>query len=383
MVEMENQKICGMSRNRSTWMRIELLSSLNNVVDYLEGDITGGSIQMQNGKDNNLQRRSGSVDLILRKDLAEDYYKVDMKYRVRVIFIIRDNITEIESEYNLGIYILNSPKKSVNRNSITVTLSDLMCQYNGELGGSLVRDTVIQAGSPFRKLLIDIATSKDLMNLDMSMVNIQENDFELPYDIEKGGENNIADLLKDLEEMFMDYDLYFNEDGVLVYEKMSNHIQDQIIQEYDNSDVIINYDVDEDFKGFYNCIHIIGMTVEESDDVDEPYVIEGWAKLETGESPLCVENFGREVWKTIADDKVQTLEQADSRALYELDMACHYNEKITLTMLPDPRLVPNRVIKVNYEDDNISINGKYLIDSISLELRSTGTMTVSAHKIYM
>ena len=60
----------------------------------------------------------------------------------------------------------------------------------------------------------------------------------------------------------------------------------------------------------------------------------------------------------------------------------HYNESITLSIVPIYHLEPNTRITVKYgTQEGFSVNGDYVIKTISLPLTPNGTSSISATKI--
>ena len=57
-----------------------------------------------------------------------------------------------------------------------------------------------------------------------------------------------------------------------------------------------------------------------------------------------------------------------------------YNESITIAAMPIYYLEPNSLIKVQYDDGELLVNGYYSINTISIPLTTNGTMNISAVK---
>jgi hypothetical protein len=392
-MEYNNQQICVKSRNRTLACRIELLNTSYNVLDYIQGKVINGSITLTNNNNDqsNFSRLSGTLEMIISKDLTTKYYKLDLRNLVRVIMIITDNVLKISSEFNLGIALLNSPTVTRGVNGvgkISINLNDLMCNFdgtfNGELDHSVKIESSLISGANISQTLRNIATNLDLMNLSSDKVMFESNSFTIPHDITCEAGNKITDLLKSLMELQMDYELFFNPDGILIYQKRKTHDSDIPIQDFINDSVVTNYVTKDDSTNAKNVIVVLGSVQESADSTSVPYQYKATSKIDdyNPNHPLSIKNFGIHK-KVITNDKALSNEQCKSQADYNLDKYSNYAEQIELTMLPDYRLIPNRVIVLEYSDDNLTIElGRYLINSVTFGLKPSDLATVSVSKIY-
>jgi len=403
-METNNQQICGLSRNRTLSCRIELLDSINyNVVDTLQGEITTGSITLTNNNstssasgssgddsdNSNFARISGSIEFILSSDLVIDYFKLDLKHLIRLIVIIKDNVSSISASYTLGICIINTPNiiRGIDgSNKISINLNDLMSNFNGDFSGELDHKVTIEASDTtsanLSQTIQGIATNADLMGLDISKVIFESNTYQILSEItcEVGGK--VTDLLKSLMDLYKGYELFFNSDGILVYQKIKKYSTDYPIQEYNNSPNIISYSIKKDFTNVRNDIVVLGCTESDTSNNNVGKQYKGESTEENDNHPFSINNIGKRK-KVISDEKQLTDDSCKSEADYWLDKYTNYAETLELNILQDFRLIPNRVIKVTYTDDNISINNKrYLINSVTFGLKPSDLSTVSCSLLY-
>lgn len=395
-METNNQQLCGLSRNRTLSCRIELLDKNYNIVDELQGDITTGNITLtnnnsSNGSDDNsnFARITGSVEFILKKDLVIDYFKLDLKHLIRLIVIIKDNITSISAEYNLGICIINSPNiiRGIDgNNKISINLNDIFCNFDGTFGGELDHKVTIKASgitsANLSQTIQGIATNVDLMGLDSSKVIFESNTYQILSEITCEAGGKITDLLKSLMDLYKGYELFFNADGILIYQKIKKYSTDYPIQEYNNSPNIISYNIKKDFTNVRNDIIVLGCTESDTTNNNVGKQYRGESTEENDNHPFSINNIGKRK-KVISDEKQLTDASCKSEADYWLDKFTNYSENLELNMLQDFRLIPNRIIKVTYSDDNISIDNKrYLINSVTFGLKPSDLSTVSCSLLY-
>jgi len=379
-METNAQEICARSRNKKTSVTVQLLDNNYNVVDELQGKAIGGNITIKNSVDSNFSRRSGSLDLILTKDLSTQYYKIDLLHKIRLIVTVTDIITSISADYNLGIFVLNNPQmlKSTTDQKITISLSDLMANYDGTFGGSLDASMTTKINSGTNISIAIQTTATNIMGIPVDKMKIEATNSVTIEEISSSPESNITDHLKSIMDDALNYDLYFNEDGILVFEYIKDRTTDSIFQEFIESDVVVSYEVDDDFTNVRNVVNIVGATTDNSTIQHK-----GQYKETNPNNPLNINGKYGERPITITNDKLQTDEQCNNQAKYECQKRTNYKEKIVMSMLSNFRLQPSKKIKIKYTSDNITIDETYyIIDEISCDLKAGGLMTLTAHKIY-
>lgn len=381
-MEYNAQQICAKSRNKKTSVKIQLLNSDNNVVDELQGDVNAGTIVIKNSLDSNFSRRSGSLDLNLTKTLSTNYYKIDLAHRVRIIITVTDNISGVSANYIMGIFLLSNPhlSQTVGSEKITVTLVDIMSLFDGTFGKSVDANQTakVTSGINIGTAILATATGSTMMNLPSDKVKIEPTDALVIENISTSPESNITDHLKGIMDDALNYELYFDIDGILTFEYIKDRSTDSVFQEFINSDVVVGYEIDEDFSNVRNVVNVVGKTT--SDGIQQT----GQYKEENLNNPLSIHGKYGERPITISNDKLYTKEQCNNQAKYECIKRTNYKEKIIMQILPDYRLQPNKKIKIQYTSytENLSIDGYYLIDEISVDLKATGLMSITCHKLY-
>lgn len=379
-MEYNNQEICSRSRNRKTSIIIQLLNNNYNVVDELQGVAIGGTINIKNGLESNYSRRSGSIDLLLTSDLSTQYYKLDLNHIVRILIRVTDNITRIYADYNMGIYIISNVQlgKSVGGKKISISLLDIMSRSDGTMGGALINTWTAEVDSGKNVSLALHAVGTDMMGLPNDKMKIESTDLTVIEAVSTDPTGTICDHIKSILTYAINYDLYFNEDGVLCFEYIQSRDNDPIFQEFINSDVVISYDVTEDFTNVRNSISVLGCQLENSTiQVQSEY------KEKNLKNPLNIYAIG-EKRLILSNDKLLDESMCYEQAKYECRKRSNYNEKISFQILPDYRLQPNKKIKIKYSsiEEDLEIDGYYLIDEINCDLKTVGLMNITCHKLY-
>jgi len=223
-----------------------------------------------------------------------------------------------------------------------------------------------------------VATSSSMMNLPIDKIKIEHTDSVIIEEISTSPESNISDHLKSIMSDALNYDLYFDNSGILVFEYIKNRETDTIVQEFINSDVVISYDLDEQFDNVRNVVNIVGATINN-------ILQTGQYKETNPNNPLNINGKYGERPITLSFDKLSTTNACNSQAKYECQKRTNYKEKLTMSILPDYRLEPNQKIKVYYDSytNNLHIDGYFLIDDISIDLKANGLMNITCHKLYI
>jgi hypothetical protein len=382
-----NQQLCSQSRNRLTYCRLDLLNNNLVKVSSLEGQVISGSATIKNELDSNFERRNASLEMILTSDLTTDYFKIAIINKVQMFMIVEDVISGVSASYNLGIYLFDNPTISVTPegdNKLSLELLDLINLFNSTYNGSLANEIVITEGANMSQTILSIAQNNTLMNWQKN--KIESTDLLVPSDITTDAGSSIVDLLKQLIDLYLNYSCYFDENGFFVYEKLKNRSMDVVIQEFINSDLIINYsNYKKSFSNVKNTITVLGEVVETSTDVTTPYQYSYTSTL-PDEHPFSVKSLsGQVLLKVVTNDKDQSNEACQSESEYNLNKYSNQGETISLTILPDFRLLPNRVIilqedRSEFQDFKIP-NSRWVITQIQANLDGS-SMTLELSRLY-
>jgi len=372
-----NQYLVCKSTNRTVTCRIDLLNENFNKVSSLEGDIITGSISLKN--DGQL-RRDGSLTLISSKDLNTDYFKISLRNYVQIFIIVQDDLnTDIKAEFNLGIYIFNSPdiKLSSKERTISLTICDIMNLYNGTFGGSLPLSLIYTSDFLITTILYSLLNDTEKMNYNKK--KIEPLTYTIGSEQTYSADNTYGDILKAMQEFYLDTEIFFDENGYFCYQEIKDKTTDLAIESLNQDERIISIDYKKNFENLRNKIKVFGATVTNTTDTStHKYLYE--MVNDTG-TPFSVDKIG-EHRKTYVDEKLYTDDQCKSKCKYYLRNASNLAEIITMELIPIYHLVPNRIIEINYIADDLIIDGRWLIDSVNFDLKPNGLQTIECHKIY-
>ena len=127
---------------RTVWARVTCLTALEEPIEYIEGKVTGGSINIDGAS---AVRRSFNMTMIAKDVNINDFYW-GLKTKVKVEIGLSNTIDSTYPEiiwFKQGIFILTSFSTALSTNNYTISLGgkDKMCLLNGDVAGSLPHST--------------------------------------------------------------------------------------------------------------------------------------------------------------------------------------------------------------------------------------------------
>jgi hypothetical protein len=371
----EEIQVC-LQPSQSKYIKVEILNQTDNVIDELQGIAIDGSCNIDS---TSAVRRTCDIKFILStKLLITSSSPIWINKRFRLFTGILSLRTNEIVWFKQGIFIINDPSVDILINEKTISIKglDKMCYYTNDVSGQLNTKTVININTPIPSAIQSTIT---LLGKETKYL-IDNNNLVVPYKIESEPASTIYDLLKILNELYMDWKIYYDVDGYFIYKKIKTHINDPIIFDFSiykgivqSINNVIKY---SNIKNYYKVIGKL------QDNGTQPF-----AELTVTDSLypnnlFTVEKMKESILRSfiLSEDKYFTKEQCQSRLEYEFYNHNHFAEEITLTCIPLPFLDVEQVIYLNYPDYNIE--GKYCIKSISSGLVYNATMSINAYKIY-
>lgn len=350
-------------------------------IGEITGVTTGGSIDINA---NSAVRRTCSIDMVVTDSslLISEQSKIWIDKLFKVEIGLMHHLNNKIIWFNKGIFAINNPSIRFNSTSKTLSLEglDLMCTIDGTLGGILE----IQTQIPNTASITDaIKTSVNTLGkISETNIYIEENPNSIPFDIEKSAGDSIYSILEEIKDLYMDWEVFFDIDGRFTYRKVrnryvsNNNFQSDVIS-YNflkDNDLAINYNLAYDFSNVKNKIIVYGKVMD--DGVQIKKIIENT----NTESPFNVNKPIGIIPHVFEDDKISTQEQATERANYEFWKHNNFNERVNVELAPIYFLDVNQLVEFNR--DEIGLKDRYIIDSLSIPLHYSGTMQLTAHRVY-
>lgn len=260
---------------RTKHIRLELLDYKLKTIDTLEAVCIGGSLS-KNANDN--LRRSGNISIAIPIDSKADTFfnavngltvclggKIWLDRYIKIFVGIEENGEVVW--YKFGICLIDQPSKTVNATTYTITFNvvDLMAKLTGLRQGQLPSQTIaIPKGEIINGKYVRTETAealksviKDLTTFDkFSVYPIPSKLKYLPYDIKVSVGATVYDIIKEFMDILSTWQIYFNDDGILVIEPIPYSTQDITLPiEYDT---LISTDTSYDFQNVKNQIVTYG-----------------------------------------------------------------------------------------------------------------------------
>ena len=360
---------------RNAKIKVELLNFNFQTISSLEGKTTSGSIEVDANSD---IRRTCNLSLVA-KDIDENMISeggelwLDKYIKIyQGIDNTRDNNKTVW--WNMGIFLINNPNTVYSAADHTISFEglDLMAKLTGRRNGQLPAvATLVPAGSK----IADVVKKTITQLGGFYNYIIEDEGLEVPYDIKMDMGATIYDLLAELRDLYSNWEMFFDVDGVFHWQKIPNGEKEAVVVNFNEiQPLIISDNVDIDFENVKNNIIVYGRLLDTGEQ------IMATASDTNAESPFCISKVGQ-INYIVDDERIYNNELAKDRANYELYLHARLNDSISLEIVPIPWL--NDVnIKIAYTNEKIGIEGEYLIQSLSIPLDIGSSMTITASKIY-
>lgn len=362
-------------KTRNTRIKVDILNFNFQTINSLEGKVIDGSISIDATSD---IRRTCSLSLAVERtdNMISPGGELWLDKFIKVYMGI-DNPRDGNNTvwWNMGIFLINNPNTVYNVNTRTVSFEglDLMAKLTGRRNGQLPAvTTVVPAGSKISDVVKRTITQ--LGGFDNYI--IEDAGYTIPYDIKKDMGSTIYDLLSEIRDLYSDWEMFFDVDGVFHWQKIPSGNKEPVVINFDelSQALIISDSVDVDFENVKNNIIVYGRLLDNGQQVMAT------ATDTIKDSPYNIDKIGK-INYIVDDERIYNNDLAAQRARYELSLHARLNDAITLEIVPIYWL--NDVnIKINYTNEIIGIKGEYLIKSMEIPLGIGSSMTINATKIY-
>lgn len=401
--------------NRKPRIKINLYNDKNIQIDSLEGVALDGNINIDA---NGTNRRNGNLTLKLdNKLLPKPENKIWFDKRIGIeVGLLDYNDTVIL--YNLGRFMIDEPtvNKNNNERSIQIALKDYMSMWDGTFGGNLSHEMLITPQLVTIEQAI-ISIVQGLSKYSVDGMDIDGSKLLVPKEISRSPNSTIYDALKELVELYMGYDMFFDVNGYFRVQKIKDKRYDSVTWDFteDNMDLVIDNVNQFKFSNVRNSIWVWGLKKDDGTQVkwnyrnrwarkyysdlskltdkqkgdichitdeNNSYMWNGedWELLDFNVvSQFNIENIGEKIF-SYNDDNIFNDIQAKLRCEYELINQSNFAEEISFSCVPIYLLDVNNKIRI--KDKDTGIMGDYLVKNISQSLNFDGTMNIKATKIY-
>lgn len=361
-------------RNRNIKIKIELLNFQMQTVSSIEGLATDGSVSIDATAD---IRRTCSLTL----EIKDKNFQISEGSEIWIdkyikVYAGSDNPRTGETTWwNLGIFLINNPSRvysSVN-NTLTFEGLDLMAKLtsrrNGQLQGAA---TVVPTGSSIANVVRSTITELG----GFTNYVIEDAGYVTPYEIKKDMGSTIYDLLVELRDLYSDWEMFFDTDGVFHWQQIPDGVNSPVILNFNDlrQSIIISDQVDVNFENVKNNIIVYGRVLDTGEQ------IQAYISDIIEDSPFNINKIGN-ITYIVNDENIYSNALALQRADYELYLHSRLNDSIVLETIPI-YWINDVNVKIAYSNPAIGIDGEYLIKTLEIPLTLGNNMTINAMKIY-
>lgn len=350
-------------------VRIQYMNSNEIVLGEVSGYCTGGSIDISNS---DMVRRSLNMEFVADSKLEINQNSPFWINKRLKIFTGIEDYNKNTYWFDQGIYVPTQPETSVSVSGRTISLAAMDKMVLAD--NPVLTSTKISVGTPINEAIKGLGKLYGEKKFMMS-----NQDYKLPYDYEMAVGDGIQDAIKEITNLYMNYETFYNVNGYLVFDKMKNRYDDIVFWDFSGTnDFTISRSISADYMKVFNDFKVYGYYDDKT--AKQPSAHITITEKEYPNHPFSVEKMG---WKhsfVVEEDKYTEDTQCLERAKYEKQQAENLINNFSIETVPVYSLNDvNRVI-------NVSDNGnsyKCLIDSISYPLDISSPMTISCHEIFI
>lgn len=371
---------------RHVYIKLLVMDKSFNIIDDITGLCVGGNYTID---EDSAIRRTCNLEFVYDPKFVKeknDLYWINKRFQV--LLGIKDLQYDNIVWFNNGIYCVRDPSASItlDGSKISVQGLDLMALLNGDVAGFLPSPIKIlpntNVSTAIRETLVELGYESRFI--------IEQTDKVIPMLIEKDAGDTVWDALEEIRDLYMRWELYYDEDGYVVFAKKRVLTSDPIIWDFSMTPkLILDIKTTLNTSNIKNHVAVWGKVqddnsqasyeiyVRDSNYPNSPFTIE---KLDEGIYSPELGYVERPRSLSIWDKTYITDAQCKSRCEYEVFKHTNMAQTIDITCVPIYGLTVGALIYVDRPQDKIE--GVYAIKKITCDLKFDGQMTIEAYKVY-
>ena len=291
-VTTEDKKI-SFSRWLESSIKIQILNEDETIIDELTSIINPGTITKDG---TSYVRYTYNFDTNPTNDKINisDRYKLWLNKQAKLYIGLKTPRMDDYKWYSSGVFIFSevSNEYSATSNTLSINCGDRMYQLDGTQNGELnalttiipayeedengnpikhniIRnafiDTAVQLGNVKKYIVDDIGEYKGtLYNKDYVAYREMHPEWnQVPYDLEFSNNDNVGSMLSKMIELYPNYSMYFDKDGILIAGMIPSCDNDQVVLTNDDlKHIAMTESSSTTLTEVRNVIHIWGQTFE-------------------------------------------------------------------------------------------------------------------------
>lgn len=359
-----------LQQSRQIYIKIQILNINNIILDELQGLAIDGSINIDSSS---AIRRTCDLKFVLKtRFIPSPTSPFWMNKRIKIFVGIKNILNNSIQYFNMGIFLIQNPSIDISITEKTISIQgvDLMAYLDGTIGGQLTTKLVIEANTPINQA---IKSTLQTFGAENNFI-IDNSSYVLPYKIEKDIGSTVYEVLKELNDCYMYFEMFYDADGMFIWRETPHKLNDPIMWNFNDKDLKTSISTQIEYSNIKNHIKVWGKL---KDDGSQP-VYEWFADAS---SIFSKESLGEPVYRSLGinESKYYEVEQCTSRNQYEQWLHGNFAKKLSISCIPIYFLEPNNLIYVNNNDNGVE--GKYVVTSISIPLKFDGIMSLQGYEL--
>jgi hypothetical protein len=283
--------------NQKRLCMIQIYNRENKRVCSISGTLTAGGNDIDTSSD---VRRTGTLTMSVDKIDIDKLVYLNMNYYIVIFCGIENNQTLEVTWYKQGKFIISSNSFNFDKTTrnLSISLSDMMLDFTGERKGTLHAYTaLVKNQQKIQDVMVTLVSEMggvsdyDIMPIcsyrDSSQFwdeNANEDDYNVPYDIEFSVGVTIYEVLKKLADLYPQWEIFFDVDGRFICQKEVLEDDDSPVMLDDTilRGLVISEDTTIDYSEVKNVIEVWG----------KDGLCYGEARDSTPDSPFNVNGIG-------------------------------------------------------------------------------------------
>ena len=212
---------------RQLHIRIDLFNDKDIKVDSFEGIATSGNIDLSA---DSTYRRVGKLSTILENNLLpKPDSRIWFNKRIKVFIGLSDWDDNIVW-YDMGKFAIDkiSASNSQANKSLDINLLDYMAFLDGTLSGYLSHETKLTVESGVKINEAIRASVEHLPKVMIGDFKIEGLDVKIPYDLEFNPNSTVYDMVKQLTDLYMSQEFFFDTNGIFRVQRIRDRRWDAL-----------------------------------------------------------------------------------------------------------------------------------------------------------
>lgn len=373
MVDINNQAYkVHFQKRQKKYIKLEILNDKDIKVDEIQGVAEDGTVNIDAMA---VMRRTCDLKIIFNEEfIPNESSPIWLNKRFRLLIGLEDIITNEIIYFNFGIFVISNPiiDIQISGEFISIKGYDKSCLLDGTISGELETKTIINEDIPIHEAIKSTAQTLG----GETRLLIDNHEHNTPYKIEKDFGSTTWEVLDELRSLYMNWELYYDIDGYLRFNKIKNKLNDMVIYDFLDDSLLTAKQIEINFQNIKNYFRVYGRL---QDNGIQPMAELAITNVNYPDSPFTIEKIKQRNWIK-NEDSYFTDDACMQRVEYEKFLHTNFNEKVVFSSIPLLFLDVNKSISFNSPQHNLF--GKYVVESINLGLKFDSLMNITAYKIY-